>query len=900
MLADDVISAWRLFRIHKLRTGLAVLGIAISVASIVVLVSIAHAKARDTAAYFNEAGARIAQIAVLDQRGLELIDDSASDFRERYNYGAYERLTYRPIKDWRDADYLKAACPNTVAHITAFAKAANAPPNLVCGPFTDDQRIYGVTDEFFECIGPKVMPPGRAFTREDIEERHRVAVISWEILHEYLGEVFEGKDKLEEAYGEGYGPDDLPLTLMDDENVVRINGIRYDIVGILPPVCPVLEAFFRYNYGCFVPFDRERELNGEGATNRFLFYPKGTAEEAFAELKPLIEKMYPGSTATLQSAEMWAQQERSELGAATTGFVLIGLGTLFVSAMAVMNTMLVSVRERRPEIGIRKALGASQKDIRRQFIHETMAISAMGILAGILLAFVVAFLVEALQNAYIMPILRKWAKETQFGSGGWRMEPRGWDIHFGVVALAAGISALVALGISLLASLLPAREAAAMDPVACLANRSTPRGGRVRRWALLRSAWFRPFFEDPERTWLAISSLSVGVAVVIVLTGVGEYNRLRAADWYDRLGPDSVYFDLSLVVPNWEEDLPGMGQSFLKRLEKECPHVENVWTECWMSRELQSSGAADLRSAALTVNKENRTKYRLWGADAVPAGRADFFPHRPLLAGREITQEDIDTKAPVCIVDEHAAKTLFPDGDALGGWVEFGGVTFTVQGIISNQDPYDDRPWGGLRIPISWGRDVIGTDESFWLLAHTSDPRAACREIADLYQDTFKLALQEPLRHFKMVGEEQARARREAWLNAFLTMSIGLGTLLVGGVGMMNTMLISTTARTREVGVLRALGASRAAIIRQFLFESIVLSLGGGIVGVVVGLGFTWFGLPVLYLAWDRSDILWHTVLSLHWPVIALFFAVFVGLISALGPAIKASVIRPAEALRYE
>jgi ABC-type antimicrobial peptide transport system permease subunit len=895
---DDIVSAFRHSWRHKLRTGLALLGIAASVASIVVLVSVADAKRRDTAAYFEGAGARIAQVIVLDQRGLELVGDLSYDFNARAAYFRYNELDYRPVKDWRDAERLREACPDTVAHISPISMCLPF-PDMVCGPYKDDMYTYGVTHEFFDCIGPKCMA-GRPLSQKDVDERAKVAVIAWEVQHDYIAEVFGGKEKLVEAYGQGYSSADLPLPFLDDEMVVRINGKPFDIVGVLPPVCPVLEPFFRYNLGVLVPFGSEREFSETYATNRFLFYPKGTAAEAFAELKPRIEEMYPGSTAIMNSAEAWADQERAELGAATTGFVLIGLGTLFVSAMAVMNTMLVSVRERRPEIGIRKALGASQRDIRNQFIRETLLVSGVGVLLGVLLAFFTGFLVQGFQNIYIIPVLERWAKETQFGHGGWSMEPRGWDLHFGVVTLVAAVSAVVAMGISLLASLLPAREAAGMHPVACLANAGAQRQGRARNWAVLRHPWLRPFFEDPERTWLTVSSLAIGTAVLIVLTSVGEYNRLRSADWYDRLGEDCVSLDLSLVLPNWEEDLPKLDEDFAKRVEKECPHVTGVWMECWFPKELWHTDASAVRTAALTVDNENRQRWRVWGVDAVPAGYGEFYPHRPLVAGREISQDDVDSKAAVCVLDEHAASVLFPEGEALGGTVECGGFSFTVQGILSNEDPYDDQPWGGVRIPMSWARDVLQTEESFWLLAHTTNARLACDEIVQLYEDNFATTLREPLRHFKMIGQEQARSRREAWLNAFLTMAIGLGTLIVGGVGVMNTMLISTAARTREVGTLRALGATRWRVVRQFLFESFVLSLGGGAVGVLAGVILAKFGLPLIYLAWEHEDALWRTVLSLHWPAAAMAFAVFIGLIAAAGPAIKASFIRPAEALRYE
>jgi len=253
----------------------------------------------------------------------------------------------------------------------------------------------------------------------------------------------------------------------------------------------------------------------------------------------------------------------------------------------------------------------------------------------------------------------------------------------------------------------------------------------------------------------------------------------------------------------------------------------------------------------------------------------------------------------VCLLDEHAASVLFPDGDALGNTLEINAQAFTVKGVIAQPDPYDREPWGGARIPFSFNRSILKVDGGVRLSARTLSPELAREEIANLYEEVHGRELQERNAHFDMVGAEQAQARKEAWFQAALVMALGTGTLIVGGIGMMNTMLISMAARIGELGILRALGSTRRRVMGRFLFEAVMLSVGGGLVGIVVGLAASQYGLPLLYLIWGQDE-LWPTALSTHWPILALLFGVLVGVISATGPALKASFLRPAEALRYE
>ena len=897
--AEDAVSALRHFRAHKLRTTLVVLGIVVSVASIVVLTAIADAMRRDKAAYFTEAGARIAQVVLLNARGLELEKERPYKYVDRYFGCMYDEITdFLPIKDWREVEQIKQLCPNTIQAISAIINKTDAPPKMSCDKMKGDFRIYGVTDDFFNCFKPQPIA-GRIFTREELLNNERVMVASHQLNHEYLAQMAGNYSDIEAIYGKGYDPTSLPMTLVDEKKTVYLNGIGYKVIGLLPPNRPTLEPFFRYNWCGLVPYYQTRALADKQGTNRFIFYPKTTAQEAFDEMKPILKKMYPDATPVLRSAEAWAEQERKTLGIATTGFLIIGLATLLVAAVGIMNTMLVSVRERRLEIGVRKALGASSRDIGRQFVTETVFLSLIGIVLGLLLAFVLVGAVEYTQKTLILPALMKFkAYWGTSGAGGKSMDPRAWDINYAVVAVTSLIVAAVTLVVATLASLFPAREAAALHPVECLRRRSHVPPA-VRRSRLWRIALLRPLLDDPDRTWLAISSLSVGVALIVVLTAVGEYNRRSSNSWLREVTPDTLDFHVWEGVTMPFATFPPFDQSFIDDVKTKCPHVKQVVYSFSMERQAWHDGKyVSLRSADVTADREFMERRRMWGADAVCAGFMDFFGNMKMLSGQGITQDDIERKIPVCVLEEHTARVMFPKGDALGKPLEIQGKAFTVKGIVKEPETFGQEPWGGAYIPLSFAREILGSETTVWLSAKTTDSYLARDEIADLYEQRYGVEL-ERAKQFTMVGEAQAQQRREAWFNAALLISLAAGAMFVGGVGMMNIMLISATARTTELGIRRALGATRSRIMGQFLAESASLSIAGGLVGIVVGCILVEYGLPLLYLVWNHEEV-WPTMLSAHWSLIALLFSVAVGVLAGFGPAIKASFVRPVEALRDE
>ena len=193
-LSEDLISALRHFRKHKSRTALALFGVAASVASIIVLTGVADAMRRDKARYFEEAGARMGQIVLLDKRGFETLQGKPHKYGARAFF-QYDTLEYKPIKNWREIDRIKQACPNTVAAISpiVYSGKFSEQAEMSSGSLKDGVYLFGVTDDFFNCIAPNPVA-GRTISREDMETGRRVVVLAWEVEHAYLAATLGDAD----------------------------------------------------------------------------------------------------------------------------------------------------------------------------------------------------------------------------------------------------------------------------------------------------------------------------------------------------------------------------------------------------------------------------------------------------------------------------------------------------------------------------------------------------------------------------------------------------------------------------------------------------------------------------------------------------------------------------------
>jgi putative ABC transport system permease protein len=267
-------------------------------------------------------------------------------------------------------------------------------------------------------------------------------------------------------------------------------------------------------------------------------------------------------------------------------------------------------------------------------------------------------------------------------------------------------------------------------------------------------------------------------------------------------------------------------------------------------------------------------------------------------AGAAFTQDDVDHNAPVCVLGNTVASSLFEDEDPIGKTVNVKGVPFKVIGILqakgfsaTGQDQDDF-----VVIPITTAQKRISgvewlDDIYFSAVSREAIPETT-KQIISLMRERHHLRASEDDDFNIRTPEELIRAQlATANIFTWLVGSAASLSLLVGGIGIMNIMLVSVTQRTREIGIRLAVGASEQDIQWQFLGEAIVMSLMGGALGVLAGIG----GAFLL-----KNALHWDMLLSPQVMLIAGVFSAAVGIFFGYYPAQKAARLDPIEGLRYE
>jgi putative ABC transport system permease protein len=271
-------------------------------------------------------------------------------------------------------------------------------------------------------------------------------------------------------------------------------------------------------------------------------------------------------------------------------------------------------------------------------------------------------------------------------------------------------------------------------------------------------------------------------------------------------------------------------------------------------------------------------------------------------SGGPFTQADLDNAARVAIVGQTVIENLFDPGEEpVGAVIRIKNVPFHIIGVLSpkGQSPQGWDQDDGVMIPFNTAeRKVFGTlflGSVATVVAsteRTEDLPAAVEQIREVMRSRHRLQAEQPddftIRTLVDIGKVQEGTSETLTVMLMVIASV---SLLVGGIGIMNILLVSVTERTREIGVRMAVGARRLHILTQFLIEAMTLSLIGGCIGILFGI-----------LAARLTTVIagWPTVISSDTVAIAFVFSVVVGLFFGLYPANKAARLNPIEALRYE
>jgi putative ABC transport system permease protein len=275
----------------------------------------------------------------------------------------------------------------------------------------------------------------------------------------------------------------------------------------------------------------------------------------------------------------------------------------------------------------------------------------------------------------------------------------------------------------------------------------------------------------------------------------------------------------------------------------------------------------------------------------------DWFTVR----GRSLTQADVDGAAKVCLLGQTVVENLFGEMDPVGQVVRIKKFPFTVVGVLADKG---QTTWGQdqddvVYVPLTTGQRLLfgqqfpGMVRSISVQATGPDTmKAAEEQITQLLRQRHRLRANQDNDFFvRNLTEAFSTAEESARVMSILLGAIASISLLVGGIGIMNIMLVSVTERTREIGIRMAVGARGRDILWQFLVEALVLSLLGGVIGIILGVGASQI----------ISDIFkWPTLISIQALLLSFSFSGGVGIFFGFYPARKAAQMDPIEALRYE
>ncbi len=399
-------------------------------------------------------------------------------------------------------------------------------------------------------------------------------------------------------------------------------------------------------------------------------------------------------------------------------------------------------------------------------------------------------------------------------------------------------------------------------------------------WVLFKMA-LRSLVTHKLRTFLTALGIIIGVASVISMISIGEGARRQTLDTISKFGTNIISIkpgqQKSRHVTTGKVDTLTLEDADF--IEQSVPLITGVAAQVYKPAQLKFE------------NKNTNTTIR--GTGASYARIANFEMDQ----GRYFNQEEIKSAQRVCVVGSTVLKNLFEGINPLGKTVKVDGKNFLVigttvsKGALSWYDP-DDQ----IFIPVTTAQKrVFGINH-----VQSIDVQAEKTEDLEIIKEDITRFLRQ--RH-NIVDEQEDDfyvQNSSQWLNSwgdaaktftYLLGGIAAISLMVGGIGIMNIMLVSVTERTREIGIRKAIGAKKKEILEQFLIESVLISFLGGGIGIVLGIGISRI----------VSEIGgWETIVSTQSIFLAFGFSVAIGVFFGFYPANKAANLNPIDALRYE
>jgi putative ABC transport system permease protein len=400
---------------------------------------------------------------------------------------------------------------------------------------------------------------------------------------------------------------------------------------------------------------------------------------------------------------------------------------------------------------------------------------------------------------------------------------------------------------------------------------------------------FRALRVNKMRSALTMLGIIIGVGAVIAMVAVGSGATARIQEQIQSIGSNLI-----MVIPGsitnsgirlGAGNAVTLTQDDARAVAAECPAVAAV--------------APVSRGGAQVIYGNNN-----W-ATSIQGTTPDYLVIRDneIAEGQPFTQQDVDSDAKVAVLGKTVVDNLFAGADPIGQAIRIKNVPFTVVGTLvpKGQSPMGQDQDDVILLPISTAKKkVLGVNQANAASVGTIMVQARDGSLMKQAEEQTRSLLRQRHRlqqnqddDFTVRNLEEVFAAQEssARVMSILLAAIASVSLIVGGIGIMNIMLVSVTERTKEIGLRQAVGAKTKDILTQFLVEAVTLSVLGGIIGIVLGSGAS---VLISYFAQ------WSTLVSPLAILMAFAFSAFVGIFFGYYPARKAAFLDPIDALRYE
>ncbi|QRK07044.1 ABC transporter permease [Archangium violaceum] len=408
---------------------------------------------------------------------------------------------------------------------------------------------------------------------------------------------------------------------------------------------------------------------------------------------------------------------------------------------------------------------------------------------------------------------------------------------------------------------------------------------RAVRVDVLEGARIALFSLGANRMRTVLTTVGIGIGVATLLAIIGIIQGLNAS--FDKqlasIGSNTLY------VSKFPWVMKGDWWLYRNRKNFTLPQVEQIRAQ---STYITAISPYVNRTGDVAFGGEQLSSVDIGGV------RQEYFSigSFQVVAGRTLTEADDATSRPVVVIGASVAEGLFPGLDPVGRSVRIDGRPFQVVGTLSRKGKLLDEDQDLIVLmPFKTFYSTFGKSRPFSIaiaVERAEDVRKAEDQLIGILRRVRSTPPEAP-DDFSINRPEQLAQTYEQLTGALYGVALGVGfiTMLVGGIGIMNIMLVSVRERTREIGIRRALGARKRTIVVQFLMEASAVSAVGGLLGTVVGLGTAKLVSLITPLA---ADVQWLTIVG------GVGFAALVGLLFGIWPAARAANLDPVEALRYE